>query len=267
MRATFVDSVTVHHFDSIREFADAARPHDLGYSAGWAGTTHEGAYQSCVNGDLEGVADAERLLESIHAKLETRLTVVSPSPCGAYPIVPEYLAGRPDSMRRRVHALDESAPIRVFIDLTCSAKIDHKALTARGIAFLALAMLMARTRPVEMFAVVACTGSNHTAAVIRIPTAPLEIATVTGLFARGAVRTLGYGYLARACGGGGNWLKNSVARSGDLTGYIKLLRRVIGAADSDLVIGPAHYNDLSISDPVKFVQNMIDRNKGIDNET
>lgn len=267
MRATLVNSVTVHHFDSIREFADAARPHDLGYSAGWAGTTHEGAYQSCVNGDLDGVADAERLLESIHAKLETRLTVVSPSPCGAYPIVPEYLAGRPDSMRRRIHTTDESAPIKVFIDLTCSAAVDHKDLTKRGIAFLALAMLMARTRPVEMYAVVACTGANHTAAVIRIPTAPLEIATVTGLFARGAVRTLGYGYLTRACGGGGEWLKRAVPRSGNLTVYIKLLRRVIGAADSDLVIGPAHATDRSISHPVEFVQNMIDRNKGNADET
>lgn len=260
------DGVTVLKFDSAAEFANAAKPAAYD-AAGWTGSTPAEAYDGCTIGDLACVVDAEKMLDKINAAVETTRSVWVPTVAGAYPIVPEYLIGMPLNMRRRTHVTNENAPLRIYLDLTASAGVDCADLAKRGIAFLALAMLLTKTRPVEMHAFTAIGTRGHGEkrngiATIKLPTQPLDIAIAGGVFTKGIARTLGYQYIAKEFGGGwgGDWYKgiHPVNAEGD-EHYTKEIRKALGVGPEDIIIGPVYYKDETIKSPVKFVQKMIDK--------
>jgi len=270
MEAYTHEGIPVHRFDSASEFANAAKPYASG-SSHWTGSTAAEAYDACTIGDLSCVADAEMLIEKISANVETTRSVWEPAVAGTYPIVPDYLTGHPLNMRRRTHVTNENAPIKIYLDLTSSAGVDSRDLAKRGIAFLALAMLLTRSRPVEMHVFTALgshpdrsTGSGDRSTgsgliSFQLPTAPLDLALAGGVFTKGIARTLGYEYLAKVLGTGPGWLRNlSPTRPETMRAYVALARAALRAGPEDIIIGPVYYTDDSINNPVKFVQKMID---------
>lgn len=258
-------------FDSAPEFANAAKPFAT-HSAGWAGATAMEAYDACTGGDLSCVAEAEAMIEKISASVETSRSVWEAVVCGAYPLVPDYLAGHPMNMRRRTHVTNENAPLRIYFDLTSSAAVHESTLAKRGIAFLALAMLLTRSRPVEMHVFTALGPSSFRGegadgiVTIKLPTAPLDLAIAGGIFTKGIARALGYDYLNAECGTGSGWLKGIVPSYPEsLDKYVETVRRALRLGSEDMIIGPVFTTDESIKNPIGFVQKMIDlHSKGED---
>lgn len=263
MEAYTVDGIEVRKFDTASEFAIAARPY-ADRASGWTGSTETEAYDACTKGDLDAVPEAERMINQISANVETTRSVWDPAVAGAYPIVPDYLSGHPLNMRRRTHIVNENSPIRIYLDLTSSAGIESDKLARRGIAFLALAMLLTRSRPVEMHVFAALGGRNHRDSgggivACKLPTAPLDIAIAAGVFTKGIARTFGYEFLVKTCGTGPGWLCGIAPRNAAmLDRYVETARKALRAGPEDIIIGPVYYTDEAVNNPVKFVQKMID---------
>jgi len=263
MEAYTYDGIPVHRFDSAPEFANDAKPY-ASAASGWTGATASEAYDACTIGDLECVPAAERMIDKISANVETTRSVWEPAVAGAYPIIPDYLAGHPLNMRRRTHVANENAPLKIYLDLTSSAGVGSRDLVNRGIAFLALAMLLTRSRPVEMHVFTALgsrAGSTRGSGIVSfpLPTAPLDLAIAGGVFTKGIARTLGYEYLAKVLGTGPAWLMGiSPTNPVSLRKYVDLARAALHAGPEDIIIGPVYATDESISNPIKFVQRMVD---------
>jgi hypothetical protein len=267
------DGVNIRMFDSAAEFANAAKPHGRG--SGWGGCSADEAYTACTKGDLSCVGEAEMMIDKISAGVETERSVWVPAVCGAYPIVADYLTGHPFNMRRRTHIQNENAPIRIYIDLTSSAGVHEQQLAKRGVAFLALAMLLTRSRPVEMHAFAALGPATvgrsdreqSGIVTLRLPTAPLDIAIAGGVFTKGIARVLGYEFLHAECGTGPGWLKAiQPFKAEGQRRYVETVRSALNAGPEDVIIGPIHYSDETVNDPVGFVQKMIDQHAKGDGE-
>jgi len=266
MEAYTFEGIKVRRFDSAPEFATAAMPYGIGEARGWTGSSIGEAYAACTEGDLSAVPEAERMIDQISANVETTRSQWDPAVAGAYPMVPDYLSGHPLNMRRRTHVANENAPLRIYLDLTSSAGVESDKLTKRGIAFLALAMLLTRSRPVEMHVFTALGSArqrspkNSGIVSIKLPTAPLDLAIAAGVFTKGVARTLGYGYLEKNCGTGPGWLRGLVPGNAEsMRRYVAIVRSALRAGPEDIIIGPVYYTDASINEPIKFVQGMIDK--------
>ena len=99
---------------------------------------------------------------------------------GALPNVPAYIAGTPLTMRRKTRLNAESGPIAVIVDLTTWAGITVEQIKARGAATMALVRILARRRPVELWAgcLLDADGRNNPQAILtKIDTAPLDLSS------------------------------------------------------------------------------------------
>src|SRR5207237_6907177 len=103
------------------------------------------------------VAAAEAMLASIQASLpDTLARRWELTYAGAFPCVPAYLSGEPESMWMLADSPTESSPVRIYICSTSSAGVSHADLLKRSCACLALVMLASRTRPVELYSYAHC---------------------------------------------------------------------------------------------------------------
>lgn len=269
MRRVQVNALeAVDYFDSPSEFARASAVFDWEHSPGadWAGGTRDDAVLHCTHGDTSRVAEAEEMIERLTLDIDIPRSAWTPAPCGAYPIIPEYLAGRPDSMRRRIMTDTDTAPIRLYLDLVSSGGIDADVLLRRGVAFLALAMALSRVRPVTLSVVMPMATNSDRGGqivVIQINAAPLDIATACGALCDGAVtRGLGYAYL-HSLGGNGRWYNAGNAH--DREGYIRKVRAALDCTPNDIFI-PGMYSadpDPMLADPVAFINAALSRIEGV----
>jgi len=270
MRQIRRDGAEIVYFDTPAEFARAARPtverssyRDRHNS--FAGVSPDAAANACINGDLECVSKAEALIESIHAAIETVKAEWLPAPCGAFPVVADYLAGHPLSMRRKVHVGSEAAPIRVYVDVVSSGNIGADRLVTRGIALLAMTMILTRSRPVELNVISPVGGPQSSIVVFPLPTQPLNVSVAAGVFTKGIARALTYPFQESRFRFNGGWYKG-IPGSGDLERYTAALRKALDAGPEDMIIAAPHSVDGSMTDPVGFVQKMIDKSQGGDRE-
>lgn len=228
--------------------------------AGWAGETWDEALEGARRGRTGLVPDAEALLERVRQEVESPASVWAPARAGAYPVVPDALAGLPEPMRRRVPAQDSRAPVRVLVDLTSSGGLEHGLLARRGVAFLALAMALSVERPLELYVVVALGGGRRDVVLVaELPTRPLDLAAAChALTSQGYVRGLCYS-LCRELGSGGEWAF-SVTPDGarGRAAYAARLSEALGATEDDLVVPPAYLEDEAARDPVGFVRRAVD---------
>src|SRR5919106_1737658 len=101
-------------FDSLAELAGACeRNYATNAKSGnaWRGGNDAQILQAARHGDDSYVPQAEALLEQISLAMpatERRDWIAAPA--GAYPVVPEALAGLPTPMRARVRVNDDRAP-------------------------------------------------------------------------------------------------------------------------------------------------------------
>lgn len=121
------------------------------YGAAWAGGTLADARRFAERGDLSGVAEIERRAAVILAPLAEMGEAVNweRSPVGAFPSVPDYLAGSPESMWQRQPIADERAEISVFLPHGGTAKIKAEGLKNYGATVAALLVALSRSYTVR----------------------------------------------------------------------------------------------------------------------
>ncbi len=244
--------------DSLSEMADAAMAKGVqqGGASKWnGGLDLPAACRTMRTGDLSYVARSDALL----ARFE-RFAFAAPTKAwrrdvaGAVPNVPAFIAGNPQSMRRRVRLASEAAPLAVVVDLTTSGSIEARDIERRGAAILALVRVLSARRPVELWAG-AFTGAdgdkNGVAMFARIDTAPLDLARAAFAFVSPAYPRQALYSLARSFGFAGGWPFKSHTASRQ---YLDDLIRPAFPHVGDVLALPALYaTDLSTRDPEAWI--------------
>jgi hypothetical protein len=237
---------------SLARDAQAVNPFHLSLSGlGGAYFGHETAADSiakAISGDPARVADAERLLSQISAEIDVPERPWIADCAGAYAVVPDFLAGMPDCMRRRDTVEQDESPVRILCSVAASMTLDADTLMRRGCAVLALVIALSRIRPVELSVYCAVADDDAESVIVAaINTQPLDLATAAyALTSAGFARRLCYN-LSRHHHFGRKRCGLSFAPAAD-----DALR-----ATADLVIGAARASDPMIDQPVAWVNEQI----------
>jgi hypothetical protein len=229
----------------------------------WTGETWRETVQRAVHGTVKHVPAAEKLLDRAMFAIDTPHHEWVAAVAGAFPIVPEVLAGRPDPMRRKVLATRDSNPLRIFVDMTSSGGITTSDLLQRGVAYLALAMALSTVRAVELYVMSALGGDGISAPtgvnVIAVPANPLDMATAcNAMTSTGLCRGIGYSWCHEkggtdGCWGWGEYPSNERGRKR----YVQNMRTVLGGSETDLIVPPAFLYDEAIRNPLEFLKRSV----------
>lgn len=141
--------ISLANVDGMVALRDACHPvrFESGWRRGWAGD-----YRTAV---VEGRGDEAlaKLIQTRSAKLAVGVTTASSwelAPAGAYPIVPMAIGGDPFCMRRKTESAAETAPVRVYLPLSCSCAIKPEEFAGVMADCLAAIVAMSEVRPVEL---------------------------------------------------------------------------------------------------------------------
>lgn len=200
------------------------------------------------------VSAAEEVLAQIDGDIETRGHERQASMCGAYPVVPEFLAGHPMCMRRNVTV--ERGPVRLIMDTTSSGMITAEALHKRGAVLLALTLLLAAEgRPVELHWTCALDAPGGACAVVvRCPTQPVNLGVCCHLLTSQAwTRGLGYGYLMSTFGASGAWPFNTPP----CAAVTLAMREAYAMNPEDIYIPGISVYDALVNDPVTWINQQL----------
>lgn len=204
-----------------------------------------------TTGDLRHVEPAKRLIEDIttsenfDAKRSTWLPAIS----GAYPSIPDYLSGRPDSMRRQTRVQSQGVPIGLWVDVISSAGVSLENLQRRGIAVLALGMHLQRFRPVQLH--VMATTMSQGGVCLDLETTPFDISVASDFLCNGETARLPmYAIIRNATN---DWV-------GSMVTDVDYLRKCWDIPEGDLVLCGTHLNDRHMIDnPVQWINETAQR--------
>lgn len=235
-----------------------------GNNSEWYGRiSYNKALDLARKGDESTVKDADKILDKLAAVyMGAEITQWMPSIQGAYPMVPEYLAGEPQCMRRIAPTGDVS-PINIYVSTTCSAAMSAKQMLKRGVTILALVLKLQQIRPVELFLFAETHGTTDGSffQVIPVDSKPLSIAHAAfGLTHVGFTRRLTYTMANARDHFNGSW--PSGYKYGDWnpkSPYNQKVAQAIGLSDQDLFIHSAHVQDKLITDPIAWVNEQVTR--------
>ena len=251
--------VNVAYFDSVTELAAFANEHanDRRREADpkfYGATTFAQAVARCAMGHDQCVPRATELLGKLENSVAVSTTAFESSVAGVIPSVPEYLAGDPESMFDQVSHQSDAAPLTIYVDMASSASISADAFMKRGIAILALTMMLSQVRPVNLnlFSCGGCCATHRTPAMVeakedysivvaRIETAPLDLARAAFAMTDVAVpRRLFYAAQQELCGFDGLWPTLRGAERGATTSpeYIGRLKSIL-QTDGETLLIPA----------------------------
>jgi len=258
----------VRWFGSLSEFGEAcqhAKPQGASGSwCDWAGGSWDSAMRKLRSGDDSAVPEAESMLKDINDRLD--LSGLSSrwntSPVGAFPHVPAFLAGQPESMWARMPEASKDGEVRFVFCPTSFHGYSVENLRKRGVAVLAAAMALSRIRKVEVWVVSAMEMVHQFAVRMASPIILSESAYAMAdtVFDRKLVHDLGYAE-EEFTGGWAIWQK---------IGTLSDARRVVDLADEDVWSPPvmrpgikssAEERDLNqiVEDPVKWINGLLDR--------
>lgn len=269
-----IERTEVKRYTHAAEFLETAKAVSFSNTSrsqrAWSDSETGGSYDQhlifMANGDARYVAKAEALLDKI-ARVANGVPEVAweSSPVGAYPIVPEYLAGHPMPMRCNQES-ETLAPISIYVATTCSGGITQEELMARGVAVLALVLKLQRIRSVNLYVTCETAGkrtSDDYIQVIPIHSKPLSIAHATyALTSAGFVRRLTYACAKEFSGSDYvHWSYNyhKLGGSDRSPAYESWIRKQLDMTPEDLYIFPSYLGDLSTTDPVAWVNSQLAR--------
>jgi hypothetical protein len=249
-------------FDSVEDFLEAVateRPgliDDTASRGDWcADLSPKQAVELARRGDDSLVPQAECLLQQFEdLTLETPRREWQASCAGAYPVVPEYLAGSPQCMRMMRPITSHCGPVNIYFGITSSAALSKEELLKRGITVLALIAKLQAIRPVELHLVSLLDADRYDASdcitTMRIDSRPLDLAVAGFLLSNcGFDRILNHG-LAEPFGFRGGW--SATYKEGE-----SALRKHLKLAEDDVYIPPAYYGDYLTKDPVKWINGVL----------
>lgn len=267
-----VDNVS--RYDSLLEFvnhADSLPVSDRASSRGGAwdnGQSFNKAIEYGRTGDKSLVAASDDFMSKMENMVDmqsSKHTIVR-SIAGGSVNVGAYLAGSPQCMRIRKRTKSQSAPLTIAVEITSSGGIDASHLIKRGNAVLALARLLSLSRPISLWITAAsqpsCSGRSASSAIaVRLDSAPLDLGRAAHVLCAPAFsRSCMYAAI------GWQDTRNADAFLAwpydDVDAYRKVgvayWQRIIGT-DELLWLAPPYYNDKSITDPVGFVKEMLEK--------
>lgn len=215
------------------------------------------ALKRCRTGREDWAERAAKYMRKHEALLQTKARVWSPSVQGAYPMVPDYLAGMPECMRMSEQVMSDTSLLRIFACSTVSADLSREKLEARGAAILALVQLLGAVRPIELYTYCDLDGDHGDSAVFtrcRIETAPLDMATACyALISSGFSRQINFTWAAKyGYRGSWGWDHSPDDRR-------KVTCQALGAAETDLVIHGGHSDNKMIREPDAWLKDQLDK--------
>jgi len=259
-------------FDTVPRFIEMVE--ENGYMRNdldsWAGDSKETALRYSRIGDKRLVPEAQKRVNQLQATLPDMQPTWSPDIAGDQVVVPEFLSGIPEHMRRKIPNETISSPLKVVFDTMSSAAISAQALKDRGTTVLALLMRLIIERPIEFWIVNAYSTDPEVGMMIRVPTTPLNLGMASYLLTNVAfTRNFMYETMVQALSWDGTWpsiaFKNA-HRSGrysldfDTDEHVaEHTRQFFGLKDTDLVIPIAihkSYTDMW-QHPVKWINERL----------
>lgn len=242
-------------FDSMTEMANWANDNTSGdyneyrsmSAKSWNNnTTWEQAIARAGLGYDKAVPDAQKLLSKLEASISIESIAYESSVAGCFPVVAEYLAGEPECMLEPTPVNSEMAPLAIYIDLTTSYNVTSQQFHKRGVAVLALAMLLSQIRPISLHVCTVMHGKRKgddsvSLVTSRIETAPLDLARAAYALTDVAVaRRLFYAVAEKLHDFNGMWpeLKGANYAATTSPAYTKRVRELLDL-DSDVLYIPA----------------------------
>lgn len=243
----------IKHYGSIAEMCDA-------YLAIGGDKTLE-VVKKGYSGDLSLVALAEEQMAEIESKIETPKLGWTRSVAGAFCSVPDVLAGLPTPMRKRVHTLDETAPITIIVGTASSGGLSENVFKRRGITIIALVMALAKVRPISLQIMDPSWGppkeNGETVIMARVNTTPLDLATACHVLSDIYFTTTVMYALERHVTGKVQW---PLAYSRNQDAYYAGLIERLGLIQKDtLIVKDAYLGDEMIQQPIKWLNDQVTR--------
>lgn len=269
---TVGEPVTLAWFDGVGEFVDAcdeqiqamAKPFVYGWDVQFCGgRSAPAAIKDARHGRDDLVAEATRLVDRI-ADLDVELPKRQwhASQAGAFPCVPAYLAGDPESMMQFVDESSDVSPVRIFVATTLSYDVRQHDIMRRGASILAFLMKVSQIRPVELYVYgemdTAKAGFGWNTPVIKVDTAPLHLGIAANMLASGSfVRGLMYNWAQSTIGFNGHWMFDY----GSLDKRTQAAREGFNAGPTDLVLGGLLSGTDIVRNPEKWIRDTIESMK------
>lgn len=260
-------------FDSVTDFC-AAEKHAYydGRRDNWTGPRSlKEATDYLRRGASESeTKEARDLVNKIDAEIHERAHHQwAPSPFGAYPVVPDYLAGDPFSMRHKVSVASDAAPVHVVLNISVAAGMKAGTIAKRGAAMAAFAMKLAEHRPVELWISSAFHNSTGRADVgwrCKLDM-PMNVSQVVAAFDRSVCRVMNFSLLEYlTTGEGGQYTNDSypfVLKDADAyqsrDRFVQYFREYQKLEPDDVVLDAGILTDCNLidRDPVRWVKSML----------
>lgn len=212
--------------------------------------------------------EAKKLLADIDSSFRDRSrNEWVPSICGAYPIVPDYLIGLPESMRMQTPVDSDVSPIRIIMEPLVSAGVSDNELVRRGAAVTAMAMRLTEERPVELYVALAMRKSRTDyCALIKMDTQPLDISVATAVFSSASFsRMIAFNWTLAV---GATQQHNIRWGLDSQPGKVReeAMRKVFNLEPQDIVLQGGYLTDAALMqrDPVQWVHNQIEKQRTLD---
>lgn len=248
------------HFNSSTEFHTWVMPDidKLPYTAYFGDNRREAVEgaQLLVNGDNTYVARARQLLdnfqeriESIHYKWEHQIS-------GAFPDVPAYCAGQPDSMWYREQTTSDQTPLRVWVNISSSWDVTEDQLRSRGVALAAFAIALSEKRPVYITPWIQRGELTTYGSVISwdLHTSPLVLSELLPCLSDVDITR----HLSLpACSKLNPMLTNHSAPWHPDDGNEQKMRKHLGCADADIYLPGIKSYDPMLNDPIAWLKTNI----------
>lgn len=226
----------------------------------WFGPlTYDRCVELCLIGEDTIVPRASAILDMIDAAVEVPMPAWTPSVYGAYPCVPEFLAGAPDCMRRMSPQVSDTSPVTVMVATDPAAGVTHEMMVTRGTAIIALVMKLNAVRPIKLSLisenVTYVDNSGEYLLVVDINTQPLDLATACFAIAGSSfARHLAFSVTAH------NGHSVAWPAMHDTPAWIPRLQEIGLLELQDLFIPAARYEHSQIySNPIAWVNAQVKR--------
>jgi hypothetical protein len=251
-------------FSSPLDFVHACQDAKVEFgSSGWrSDLSSEQALALTVHGDESRVVAAQALIDQFSSDVDLGQVYPtwSPDMVGSYPIVPNVLAGVPETMMRRVMETSERAPITIWVCVTSSGGVQALDMERRGIAIMALAMALSQTRAVNIRIFSGLGGhnysGNHLVSVDLLQ--PLSLSQAAFMLSSQAfARGLTYKFLNNATGSGGTW-PESVGH-GPYQDRCQQWRKLLPIEPLDIVFPHIFMRDPDITDSIGYCKSIFEK--------
>jgi hypothetical protein len=206
-------------------------------------------------GDDSIVARAQEMARQFTEQIPSLRKMWATDVAGFFPNVPAYLAGEPESMWRMDTEETDTTPLRIWVGVASTYNVTPEQMLNRGIALAAFAIALSERRPVFItpYQQVVCKNGESAYVSWDLQTSPMVYSQLCSLADVNITRYVGI----RSCS-----LVNPGCNDTAYLTPIERVRRVLGAAEEDIVLGPANSFDPLLNNPTKWIKENLDKALG-----